>query len=280
MNIFSQIASPLIFIWNTILFNPIINIFVFFYKISGSNLGLAIIIITVLLRLLLWPLLKSQLQSSRNMQKMQPKLASINKKYAGDVVKLREEQMKIFKEEGVNPLGSCLSLLVQLPILWGVYEAIIVMSNHTAAYLNKIMYFSFLKYPALYHYNLSFLNINMGKDAMEIGIFSVGALSYIILSLLVAFSQYLVSKVSLPQTTNEIIEEKTELELQSKDKKALDVDPAQFGNIMSKQILYVMPVLLLLISLGILGPIPAALSLYWAVQSIVIYLQTILFMKK
>ncbi len=283
MNILTTIGGFFVLLWNTVLFNPIINIFVFFYKISGSNLGLAIIIITILLRIILWPLLKSQLASTKNMQKIQPKLAVIQKKYKKDIVKLREEQMKIFKEEGVNPLGSCFSLVIQLPILWGVYEAILAMSQHKASYLNKIMYSSFLHYPANYHYNLNFLNINVGKDAMTVGIFTVGALSYIVLSLLVGYSQYLVSKVSLPGMTNEIAEEKTEIELKETskgDKKALDVDPTAFSGMISKQLLYLMPVLLLVISLGILGPIPAALSIYWAVQSFAIYIQTKLFFRK
>ena len=283
MNIFSSIGGFFVLVWNTFLFNPIINIFVFFYKVSFSNLGLAIIIITILLRLILWPLLKSQLSTTKNMQSVQPRLAEIQKKYSKDLVKLREEQMKIFKEEGVNPLGSCFSLIIQLPILWGVYEAILVMSQHKAQYLNKIVYFSFLHYPSNYHYNLNFLNINVGKDAITVGIFSIAAISYIILSLLVAYSQYLVSKVSLPNIKNEIAEEKTAVELKDKskgDEKALKVDPNAFSGMISKQLLYLMPVLLLVISLGILGPIPAALSIYWAVQSFVIYAQTKLFFRK
>ena len=99
MNIFSSIFGFFVLIWNSILFNPAINIFVFFYKISDSNLGLAIVILTIVLRIALWPLLKSQLESTKNMQKVQPRLAEIQKKYASDVVKLREEQMKLFKEE-------------------------------------------------------------------------------------------------------------------------------------------------------------------------------------
>ena len=58
------------------------------------------------------------------------------------------------------------------------------------------------------------------------------------------------------------------------------IDPTAFGNMFSKQLLYFMPILLFIISLGILGPIPAALSVYWAVQSFVIYLQTVFLMKK
>lgn len=289
MNIFSTIFGFFVLIWNSILFNPAINIFVFFYKISDSNLGLAIVILTIVLRIVLWPLLKSQLESTKNMQKVQPRLTEIQKKYASDVVKLREEQMKIFKEEGVNPLGSCFSLIIQIPILYAVYEAIVVLSAHSASYVNKIMYFKFLNYPENYHYNLNFLGINVGKDAITVGIFSTAAIGYIILSVLVAYSQYLVTKVSLPEIKNETSEEVTKMELKnakalkekSKDgKEEKVIDPAAFGNMFSKQLLYFMPILLFIISLGILGPIPAALSVYWAVQSFVIYLQTVFLMKK
>ena len=277
-NFFINIWSGILFVWNTIFFHPILNLFILFYKIAGNNFGFSIIILTILIRILLWPTLKSQIISSQKMQKVQPKLKEIQKKYKSDLVKLREEQMKLFKEEGVSPYGSCLSLIVQLPFLWAIYEAILMISTHSAGFINKIMYIPFLKYPSVYHYNINFFFLgNISKDATELGLISVAAIPYILLSLLVGYSQYLVTKVMLPSTKEKIAEETTKIELAEQKKgkeKGSMFDPEMMGSIMSKQMLYFMPIFLVIISLGIIGPIPAALSIYWAVQSLFMYFQT------
>ena len=279
---FVTIWSSVISFWNLIFFHPILNILVGLYKVSGGNFGIAVILLTIILRLLLWPLLKAQIQSAKNMAKIQPRIKEIQKKYKNDVLKLREEQMKIFKEEGVNPAGSCLSVVVQFPFLIGVYEAIIIMSHNGATYINKLMYFPFLHYPSNYHYNLSFFVINVGKAAADFSISNIQIVPYIILALLVGYSQYLSTKVSLPITENKIEEEITSLEIRDakgakgKDakKSALSMDPSDMGNIMTKQMLYIMPVFTAIISLGILGNIPSALSLYWMVQAFFIFFQS------
>lgn len=277
-NFFISIWNGILFIWNTIFFHPILNLFILFYKVFGNNFGISIIALTILIRILLWPTIKSQIVSSIKMQKVQPKLKEIQKKYKSDLVKLREEQMKLFKEEGVSPYGSCLSLIVQLPFLWAIYEAILMISEHSAGYLNKIMYIPFLRYPSLYHYNLNFFFIgNISKDASELHFFSIAAIPYILLSLLVGYSQYLVTKSMLPSTKEKIAEETTKIEIKEEkkgDKAVSMLDPEAMGSIMSKQLLYFMPIFLVIISLGIIGPIPAALSIYWVVQSLFMYGQT------
>ena len=277
MNFFISIWNYIQIFWNTVFFHPILNLFILFYKIAGNNFGISIIILTILIRILLWPTLKSQILSSIKMQKVQPKLKEIQKKYKSDLMKLREEQMKLFKEEGVSPYGSCLSLVVQLPFLWAIYEAILMISSHSASFINKIMYIPFLRYPASYHYNLNFFLIgNISKDASEMHIFSLVAIPYILLSLLVGYSQYLVTKAMLPSTKEKIAEESTKLEIKDgkKGKKeSAGMDPEVIGSIMSKQMLYFMPIFLVVISLGIIGPIPAALSIYWVVQSLFMYFQ-------
>ncbi len=86
-----------------------------------GNYGWAIIIFTILIRLIIFPLTIKQLQSAAKTQELQPKLAEIQERYKNDKEKLGQEQMKLYKEEGVNPFGGCLPLLVQMPILISLY---------------------------------------------------------------------------------------------------------------------------------------------------------------
>lgn len=90
-----------------------------------GNYGWALVIFTILVRLLLLPLSVKQQKSMQSTQRIQPKLAELQKKYANDKEKLNEETMKLYKEHNVNPMGGCLPLLIQFPIIIGLYQVII-----------------------------------------------------------------------------------------------------------------------------------------------------------
>jgi YidC/Oxa1 family membrane protein insertase len=90
-----------------------------------ANYGLAIILITVLIKLVLYPLTNTQMKSMKNMQEIQPKLKELQAKYKEQPEKLQSETMKLYKEKGVNPFGGCLPLLIQMPILIAFYQALI-----------------------------------------------------------------------------------------------------------------------------------------------------------
>lgn len=86
--------------------------------------GLAILVVTIILRLLTLPLMMKQIKSSRQMQMIQPEMQKIREKYKDNQQKLQEETMKLFQKHGINPLAGCLPLLVQMPILIAFYHAI------------------------------------------------------------------------------------------------------------------------------------------------------------
>lgn len=86
--------------------------------------GLAIIIVTLIIRLLLFPIQRKQLKSSFEMQKVQPKLQEIQRLYAGDQVKIQQETQKLYQETGFNPLSGCLPLLVQMPIFIILFQVL------------------------------------------------------------------------------------------------------------------------------------------------------------
>jgi YidC/Oxa1 family membrane protein insertase len=113
-------------LWTTIIIQPMVNMLLLIYSFIG-NFGLAIILFTILIRLLTHPLSVQQIKSGQKMQELQrsKEYQEMQKKYKDDKQKLQQEQMKLYQEMGINPLGSCLPTLIQFPIIIGLYQAII-----------------------------------------------------------------------------------------------------------------------------------------------------------
>jgi len=106
--------------WETYFIQPIFNVLILIYNLVG-DMGLAIIILTVLIQFLLAPLYKKQIESQKDLKKVQPKMKEIQEKYKNDKEKQSQEILKLYQEEGVNPAGGCLPLLIQFPIFIAVY---------------------------------------------------------------------------------------------------------------------------------------------------------------
>ncbi len=109
--------------WDLIL-NPFVTILTWLYAALNQDIVLAIIVLTVIIRFLTYPLLARQQESSRKMQQLQPQLKKIQEKYKNDKEKLSQAQMKLYRENKVSPVGGCLPLVIQFPILIGLYQAI------------------------------------------------------------------------------------------------------------------------------------------------------------
>ena len=99
-------------------------IYSFLHGIGFPNYGVAIIIMTVLVKLILYPLTKKQIESTKAMMELQPKMKAIQEKYKDDKQRLNMELANLYKSEGVNPLAGCLPLLVQMPIMIGIFYGI------------------------------------------------------------------------------------------------------------------------------------------------------------
>ena len=111
-------------LWNTIILEPVLNSLIAMCTVLGGNFGLAIIVLTVIVRLILFPLTVRQTQSTKAMQSLQPRIQELQKKYAKDKQKLQQETMKLYKEAGINPLGCLWPMLIQLPIWIALYQSI------------------------------------------------------------------------------------------------------------------------------------------------------------
>ena len=113
--------------WDLLIINPMVNTLLWIYSILIENFGLAIIVFTMLVRLITYPLTAKQMKSTSAMQDLQKskKWQDIQKKYKDNREKLSQEQMKLYQEEGVSPFGSCLPTLIQFPVIIGLYQSII-----------------------------------------------------------------------------------------------------------------------------------------------------------
>jgi YidC/Oxa1 family membrane protein insertase len=116
--------SPLSFVWNNLLLNPMINVTVVLARALFNNYGLAIIVFTLMMRLLTLPLTLRQIRSQRKMSILQPQLAEINKRYGKEPKRKSEETMKLYKEAGANPAGCLLPMLIQFPVWIALYDVI------------------------------------------------------------------------------------------------------------------------------------------------------------
>ena len=99
---------------------PLGYLLTFIYNLVG-NYGISLIILTVLVKLILYPLYFKQIKSTASMSSLQPKMKAIQEKYKNDKEKMNEEMAKITKDENFNPMGGCLPMLIQLPIIWGLF---------------------------------------------------------------------------------------------------------------------------------------------------------------
>lgn len=111
-------------IWDKYFVHPLSVAMDWFSTLLWGEYGLAILAVTIIIRLIILPLTLKQYKSSKRMQEIQPELKKIKDKYKDDAKKQQEETMKLFQKEGVNPLAGCLPLIVQMPILIALYNAI------------------------------------------------------------------------------------------------------------------------------------------------------------
>lgn len=112
-----------------VFFLPLFNLLIASYRIIFSDFALAIIVFTIVIRTLLAPLFVRQIRSQKEMQRMAPLIREVNRKHKGNRTKIAEETQALYREHGVNPAAGCLPVLMQLPLLFALYQALIRASN-------------------------------------------------------------------------------------------------------------------------------------------------------
>jgi YidC/Oxa1 family membrane protein insertase len=188
--------------WETIIVTPFTNALLMIYKLIGGNFGIAIILFTILIRVITHPLMASQIKGSTKMQEMQSskEWQEIQKKFKDDKEKLAQEQMKYYKEIGYNPLSSCLPSVIQIPLIFGLYQSI---TRAMAASPGQLLTLTRTVYPFFHADNLlplnsKFLWMNLGQPER---IYAFG-IAIPFLAIVVAITTYIQSKVTMPAAAN------------------------------------------------------------------------------
>jgi len=187
--------------WDTLILNPMINTLLWIYSILFENFGLAIIAFTILVRLITFPLTAQQIKSTQKMQDLQKnkKWQDMQKKYKDDKEKLSQEQMKLYKEAGVSPFGSCLPTLIQFPVIIGLYQAIIRALAVTPIQLLDLSrhIYPFINASALIPLNQEFLWMNLSMPEKDWGL-TIAGFGIPILAIIVVITSYLQTKLMTP----------------------------------------------------------------------------------
>ncbi|MCU0678843.1 MAG: YidC/Oxa1 family membrane protein insertase [Planctomycetes bacterium] len=230
--------------FQTFFYQPILNLVVYLYNIvPGHDLGVAIILLTIIIKIVLLPLSKKSIKSQKSLQDLQPKIEELKKKYANKKEELGKAMMALYKENKVNPFSSCLPLLIQLPFLIAVFQ--VFRDGLSDGALNLV--YPFIARPeSINHIAFGFLDL---------------AKPNAVLAVLAGAAQFWQSKMMMSKRPTV---------------KAPGAKDEDMMAMMNKQMLYFMPAITVFISLSF----PAGLALYWFVTTLLTALQQIYLFKK
>lgn len=249
---------------------PIFNLLVLVYAlVPGHNFGLSLIIFTIIIRLLMWPLVKKQLRQTKLMRKLQPDLKRIKQEAKGDRQKEGMMMMELYKERGVSPFSTLPILIVQLIILIGLYSGLNKVIHDPQAIVN-FAYAPLQHLPWMEHlaqnikaFDDSFLGI---VDLSRAALGPLGAYwPAMLLVLGSAGVQYLTSRQLMP-VDKDARKLRDILKAAGKGEQA---DQTEVSASISRNMQYIIPLMVLLFTVNL----PAALSLYWLTGGVVAYIQ-------
>ena len=264
-------------LFDVVIVQPILNLLMAIYAIvPGGDFGVSVVIFTIVLRFALWPLAKKQLHQAKAMRKMQPELKKIKEKYKNNSQAQGLAMMDLYKKHNISPFGSIGILLIQLPILIAIYRVVQIFALYRED-LAKYTYGFMENIPAVKeliadptHFNQNFLGF---IDLTQHGISSDGVvIGLVILSLLAAVMQYLLSKQMSPSTDNG----KRLRDILAEAGQGKEADQAELNAIVMRKMTKVMPVFLFFVMVSL----PGALALYMATGNIVAYFQNASILKK
>jgi YidC/Oxa1 family membrane protein insertase len=229
--------------FTTLFYQPVLNLLIVLYNvIPGHDFGLAVIGLTIIIKLLLYPLSQHTIKSQKELQEVQPKIEELKKTHKDNKEALAKATMELYREHKINPFSSCLPLLIQLPFLFAVFQVFQKFGQN----LDQSLVYSFVAKPE-FSSGLMFLNyIDLSQNNL-------------ILAALAALAQFLQTNMMM-----------------NKQPKQQPGQEQNIAAIMNKQMLYMMPILTLLIGSGL----PGGLTLYWFVFSALSALQQFYVLKK
>ena len=241
------------FIFELVVVRPLATVLVGIYQALSFlhvpySLGFSVVILTIIIRFILYPLISSQLKSSKKMQTLAPHLSKLKEKHKGDHKRTQAETMRLYKEHGVNPVAGCLPLIIQMPIIWGLYtllQKVVTLSPQVVvSEVNKLTYISAFKLTG--PWDSSFLGLPLGQGPSSL-LPTFGPLVFLV-PVVTGILQFLQSKMLIsPKAASQNVSLK-------KDKKKED-----FATAFQTQSTYIFPVMIGFFSYSF----PIGLSLYW-----------------
>lgn len=241
-------------IFVTLLVQPLTNGLILFYKYTGQNLGIAIILFSIFLIFLLRPLQKPYMQSMKKIKDLQPQITKLQKKYGNDKIKLSQAQAELYKQNKVNPTAGCLPYILQFVVLIALYRVFATAlsgAEIASGKLNELLY-NGLKFTDGQVINTQFMYL----DTSQPDVFHIPGIPFGIPGLfliLATLAQFLSVKITTPYI-------KQEQKIAQKTKG--DTDNTQVA--MQKSMMYMMPLMTLIFGLKL----PSGLALYWLAYSV------------
>lgn len=264
--------------FTTLIVQPIFNLLVVIYAIlPGHNFGVALIIFTIIIRLLMWPLVKRQLRQTKAMRALQPELKKIKAATKGNKVKEQQMTMELYKERGINPLATLPTLIVQFIVLIGLYSGLRrVIENPENLVTFAYPFVQNLPWEKILHGSIEnfdntlFGVVDLSRSALKAGGGIYWPAMFIVIGSAVA--QYFQAKQLMPT-------DKDQRSLRTILKEASSGQPADQAEInaaVGRSTRFILPVMIFLFTVNI----ASALSLYWLTGGIVAYIQQAIILRK
>jgi len=241
-------------IFNLFVYDPLYNLLVFVYEVVPfKDFGIAIIIVTLIIKFLLVPLSRKQIESQKKMAEMQPKIKEIQEKHKGNKEAQSKALMEFYKETKTNPFGGCFPMIIQLVFLIAIYRVLFNISN-AGLKVDPASLYSFIPNPG--EINKTFLGIIDLSSILDLGRFTLASIPHALLIVGAAAAQYFQAKMMMAKKEKNLPEKK-------------ESGQPDFAQMMSKQMLFLGPLLTLFIGIKF----PAGLALYWLVSTVFMIIQ-------
>lgn len=256
--------------FHTFIVEPIFNLLVAIYALlPGHNFGLAIIIFTIVVRLLLWPLLKKQTHQVKKMRKIQPELKRIKKAAAGDKRKEQTMMMELYKERGINPLSQIGVMLLQMPILIGLYLGLQqVIKNHSAIVSHAYPFLQNISWMKELAHNIQAFDATL-FGVVDLTKSALGATGTYWPAMILVLGSAVVQYYSSKQIAPTAKDSKGLRGIMRDAKEGRQADQAEVNAAMSRSMRFMLPAFMVMITIHL----ASALSLYWLVSGLVAYIQ-------
>ena len=256
--------------FNDFIVQPIFNLLALIYAlIPGHNFGVAIVIFTIIIRLLLWPLVRKQLHQAKLMRRIQPQLKQIAKQTKGDKKKQAELQMELYKERGINPFSSIGVALLQLPILFGLYIGLQRVSKDpdqmvefAYPFVQNLPWMQKLSENIHLFDDSLFGLVDLSRAALADGSLYIPALIIVVASVVI---QYFQAKQLIPNDKDA----RSLRDILRDAGKGEQADQSEVGAAIGRSTVFLLPGMIFVFTIGI----ASALSLYWFVGGLVAFIQ-------